>query len=60
MCKFQIFNSNSKLLSKKFSKTKSARNMIYTFFKSPYYDKFKYAKIFAKFTKTKFVFNENW
>ena len=33
--------------------------MIYTFFKSPYYDKFKYAKIFAKFTKTKFVFNEN-
>ena len=27
----------------------------YTFFKHPYNGEFKYAKIFAKFSKTKFV-----
>ena len=29
------------------------------FLESPYYGKFKYAKIFAKFSKTKFVFKKN-
>ena len=31
----------------------------YTILKRPYHDKFKHAKIFAKFSKTKFVFKEN-
>ena len=31
----------------------------YTFLKNPYHDEFKYAKIFATFKKTKFVFKEN-
>ena len=31
----------------------------YTFLKSPCRGKFNYAKIFAKFSKTKFVFQEN-
>ena len=30
--------------------------MNYTFLKSPYHGKFKYAKIFAKFVKTEFLF----
>ena len=48
-----------KLLSKKC--WKSARNMIYiTFLKSPWHGKFKYAKIFPKCFKTKFVIKENW
>ena len=31
----------------------------YTFLKSPCHDELKYTKIFAKFSKTKFVFKEN-
>ena len=31
----------------------------YTFFKSSYRREFKYAKIFATFSKTKFLFKEN-
>ena len=42
------------MLSKKCAKTKSAPNVNYTFLKKPYQDEFKYAKIFAKFSKNKF------
>ena len=31
----------------------------YIFLESPYHGKFKYAKIFAKFSKTKFLLKEN-
>ena len=32
----------------------------FTILKCPYHGKSKYAKIFAKLSKTKFVFKENW
>ena len=37
---------------------KCAKFINYRFLKSHYNGKFKYAKIFAKFSKTKFVFKE--
>ena len=60
ICKnFNIY-CNIKLLSKNVQKQKLREIIIkYTFLKSPYHGEFKYAKIFAKFSKAKFLFKEN-
>ena len=47
------------VIKQNMQKVKTQNVINYTFLKSPCHGEFKYAKIFAKFSKSKFVFKEN-
>jgi len=60
ICKISNIYCRIKIFSEKGAKTKSVRTMInYTFLKSPWPSKLKYAKIFSRFSKPKCVFKKN-